>query len=151
MRGASGWKQLFRSKAVQDQASTPWEKACPHEVQVNKQVKFDVLWTRPSPHAASGSSRRRLHHWVLTARVNVAAGRGSVAINPADTCNLCFFAFRPSETHSVGGVAGLAACGLLPGPGMCCLCLLLSAVSAWLVKAAANTSVNCRRAAARTA
>eukprot|EP00891_Asterochloris_glomerata_P003037 jgi/Astpho2/3037/Aster-03345 len=30
---AGGWKKLFRSKALQDQASTPWVKACPHEVQ----------------------------------------------------------------------------------------------------------------------
>ena len=51
---AGGWKKLFRSKAVQDQASTPWVKACPHEVQVG---------SHPSPHAPSESRRRRLHRW----------------------------------------------------------------------------------------
>ena len=107
---AGGWKKLFRSKAVQDQASTPWVKACPHEVQVGTHTPDLMLPKDPAGATCTAAADS-------TRQFTVGAGVWPL--------------FLP-------------ACGMLPGPGMCCLHLWLPAVpaEAQLVQGAADTFVN---------
>ena len=135
---AGGWKKLFRSKAVQDQASTPWVKACPHEVQVG---------THPSPHAASGSMRHRLHcrcrQHVSSLLLAQGCGHHSCwNLLPVLVCTQVF-------TNMLRWGGSLPACMGAAAWSRHVLCTLVAFCGA--CRSAAGSGCNCRRAAARLA